>query len=248
MKRILATVAMSAAIFVTGCTSEEIDATPSTLMFALQACKAPESAPTPELGVLAKDVTDYSTNASDIVSRTIESCTNAAMQLGVDVGDRSPFVSTDEWHAKAASEIRRRCSAIEAPLLAASPATMTVDVSGCESPAPCVDPLSASERCVTGHVFVRVVLGVPESGWLDSSSREGLLYYLPQAIRRAKPPTAPGAQTYAPSPRATLCDQTIRESATEATARWAPALAAAAEALDGIARASRVQTTCRIIR
>jgi hypothetical protein len=41
-----------------------------------------------------------------------------------------------------------------------------------------------------------------------------------------------------------LCDQAIRGAATEETDRWAPALAAVAEALDGIARAARVQTTC----
>ena len=190
---------------------------------------------------------DYSTNASNIVARTIEACTNAAIGLGVDLSDGSLFVATDEWYAKAASEIRRRCSAIEAPLLAANPMTTEVALYGCESPDACVDPLVARERCKDGHVFVRVISGAPESPWLDSSSSlEGLLYFLPQSIRTAKTPSAPGPQTYAPSPRATLCDQTIRESASEATGRWAPALAAAAEALDGIARASRVQTTCTV--
>lgn len=244
MRRILSAVAMSAATCVTGCTNEELDATPSALSFAVQACKAPEAAPTPELGVLARETTDYSTIATDIVSRTLESCTRVATQLGVDLGDRSELVSSEESSANAASEIRGRCSAIEAPLLAARPAMITVDVLGCESPAPCVDPLSASERCKTGHVFVNVVSTGLEIPRIDRSAHANLLYYLPRAIRTANAPNAPAAQSYVPSPRATLCDQTIRQEATEAIARWAPALAAAAEALDKIASASRVQRTC----
>jgi len=244
MRRILTAVAMSAAAFVTGCTNEEFDATPSDVMFAVQACKAPEAAPTPELGALAKETIGYSTIASDIVSRTIESCTNAATQLGVDLGDTAELTSSEEWYANAAIEIRRRCSAIEAPLLAALPATITVDVSGCESPAPCADPLSASERCKSGHVFVNVVSTGLASAGIDRSAHANLLYYLPRFIRTANAPNPPAAQSYVPSPRATLCDQTLRQAATDAIARWAPALAAAAEALDHIARASRVQRTC----
>jgi hypothetical protein len=115
MKQILTGIAVFAAMFVAGCTSEEIDATPSTLTFAVQACQSPELAPTPELAALAKDVNDYSATASDIVVRTIDACTMTATTFGVDVGDSSRFVATEEWYANAAREIRRRCSAY--PLL-----------------------------------------------------------------------------------------------------------------------------------
>src|SRR5262249_35083098 len=103
MKRIVIAVALFATMFATGCTNDEIEPPPGALTFAAQNCGAPESAPTPELQALAKDVSDYSTNASDIVVRMIEACTGAAMALGVDLGDTSRFDATGEWYAEAAS-------------------------------------------------------------------------------------------------------------------------------------------------
>ena len=240
MNRYLMAAAMFVAVAAMGCTNDEIDATPSALSFAARACMLPDYAPTPELAALVEDVDDYSTNALQVVAGTIEACTSLAEDLGVDLGDRSLFLATEEWYGKAASELRRRCSAIEAPLRAAGPVTMEVEHLGCEAPEPCVDPLVARERCQLRRVDV--IFGGERL--LPGSPFHGLLYYLPNVVRSVKAPEEPPAQTYAPSPRATLCDQTIRQSVTEATSRWAPALAAAAEAFDAIALATRVQTTC----
>jgi hypothetical protein len=242
MRRARFGLAIAAVILATGCTSEEIDATPSSVTSAAQTCLAPGAAPTPELAALAAAVNAYRTGAPDVVARTIEACTSIATSLGVDVGDSLLFAATDEWYPKAASEVRRRCSAIQAPLLALGPRTVAVSLLGCQAPDACVDPLSAPERCKSASVIVRV--SPSDSLTFASSSLEEVLYYVPRALRATEAPSALGVQTYPPMPRSLLCDQAIRGSATEETDRWAPALAAVAEALDGIARAAQVQTTC----
>ncbi|MBS2017441.1 MAG: hypothetical protein JST00_31450 [Deltaproteobacteria bacterium] len=246
MKRLLTSVAALAVMFASGCTNEAIDATPSSLTAAEMACESPESAPTTELSTLAGQVRDYSRNASDIVARTIEVCTYAAVSRGVELGDTTPFAPTQEWYARAPSEIRRRCAALEGPLLAGNPMTVRVELLGCVDRDACADPFDASARCQGGRAFGPFV-GAAESSPPDSSLLS-LVFYLPQSIRRTKAPISPGPQTYAPSPRSILCDRAIREAAVEATDRWASSLAAAAEAVEGVARAARVQTTCTVVR